>query len=150
MHAPHFPLSGSAYMLHLLRWGIDNQCTQLPPPCVCTCECSLGLCRVVVCQRTKRLFSNGQCRTTYAKLPPTSAMRTCSQIAECRTTYAKLTPTSAMRTCSQIAECRTTYAKLPPTSAMRICSQIAECRTAYAKLQHFFRFFVLHFVFVVF
>ena len=68
MQAPHFPLSGSAYMLHLLCWGIDNQCAQLPPPCVCTCECSLGLCRVVVCRYTKRLFSNCRVQDSLCKV----------------------------------------------------------------------------------
>ena len=47
-------------MLHVLRQGIDNQCTQLPPPRVSACECRLGLCRVAVCRCTKRL--NSDCR----------------------------------------------------------------------------------------
>ena len=68
MQAPHFPLSGSAYMSHLLCWGIDNQCAQLPPPCVCTCECSLGLCRFVVCRCTKRLFSNCRVQDSLCKV----------------------------------------------------------------------------------
>ena len=55
-------------MLHLLCWGIDNQCAQLPPPCVCTCECSLGLCRVVVCRCTKRLFSNCRVQDSLCKV----------------------------------------------------------------------------------
>ncbi len=39
-------------------------------------------------------------------------MKACFLIAECRLTYAKSMPTSAMKACFLIAECRLTYAKI--------------------------------------
>ena len=54
-------------MLRLYAIGIDNQCTQLPPPHVCVCECSLGLCRVVVCRCTKRLISDCRVQDSLCK-----------------------------------------------------------------------------------
>ena len=69
-------------MLHLLCWGIDNQCAQLPPPCVCTCECSLGLCRVVVCRCTKRLFSN--CRVQDSLCKAATSERNENLFSSCR------------------------------------------------------------------
>ena len=46
--------------------------------------------------------------------------------------------TSAMGTCSQIAECSLSYAKIMQTSAMRTCSQIAECSLSSAKISKSF------------
>ena len=67
MQAPHFPYFGDVCMLRLYAIGIDNQCTQLPPPHVCVCECSLGLCRVVVCRCTKRLISDCRVQDSLCK-----------------------------------------------------------------------------------
>ena len=60
-------------------------------------------------------------------------------IAECRISYAKMSPTSALKTYFQFAECKISYAKMSPTSALKTCFQIAECRISYAKI-HFFSF----------
>ena len=67
MQAPHFPYIGDVCMLRLYAIGIDNQCTQLPPPHVCVCEFSLGLCRVVVCRCTKRLISDCRVQDNLCK-----------------------------------------------------------------------------------
>ena len=49
-----------------------------------------------------------------------------------------MAPTSALKTCFQIAECRISYAKIAPTSALKTCFQIAECKISYAKIHFFF------------
>ena len=67
MHAPHFPYFGDVCMLRLYAIGIDNQCTQLPPPHVCVCEFSLGLCLVVARLHFESLSSNCRVQDSLCK-----------------------------------------------------------------------------------
>ena len=62
---------------------------------------------------------------------PTTAMISCSHIAECSLFYSKTVPVSAMKACFHIAECSLFYSKTVPVSAMKACFHIAECSLFY-------------------
>ena len=49
--------------------------------------------------------------------------------------YAKILPTSAKRTCSDLPSAAISYAKILPTSVKRTCSDLPSAAISYAKVQ---------------